>query len=270
MRTIGIDLAVTAAHKAVVMAENGQFVTPVISFRSRWAEIEELVARAREGVEVEHPLRAVMEPTGMAWLSVRRGNIGLRLASYLLQLYACSSLVYLLWTTDGTRPSLIGAFSSGLLATIAFAHYFWSQRNPATAGETLLHKLNKNDRDASMLLIAALFSGFFTMRVGLYQALDFLHAAKRSNFDGAQSVLINVTAIAVLWVSLLRRNKELRNVAVLLIIIGAGKVFLMDMMSLKGMPLLASVFTFGLVAAFASFVLGRWGKTSEATRKEPH
>jgi transposase len=70
MRTIGIDLAVTAAHKAVVMAENGQFVTPVISFRSRWAEIEALVARAREGVEEEHPLRAVMEPTGMAWLSV--------------------------------------------------------------------------------------------------------------------------------------------------------------------------------------------------------
>jgi transposase len=52
------------------MAENGQFVTPVISFRSRWAEIEALVARAREGVEEEHPLRAVMEPTGMAWLSV--------------------------------------------------------------------------------------------------------------------------------------------------------------------------------------------------------
>jgi transposase len=70
MRTIGIDLAVTAAHKAVVMAKNGRFVTPVISFRSRWEEIEGLVAQAREGVEADHPLRAVMEPTGMAWLTV--------------------------------------------------------------------------------------------------------------------------------------------------------------------------------------------------------
>jgi transposase len=70
MRTIGIDLAVTAAHKAVVMAENGQFVTPVISFHSRWEEIEDLVAQAREGVEADEPLRAVMEPTGMAWLTV--------------------------------------------------------------------------------------------------------------------------------------------------------------------------------------------------------
>lgn len=84
MRTIGIDLAVTAAHKAVVMAESGQFVTPVISFRSRWAEIEELVARAREGVEVEHPLRAVMEPTGMAWLSVAEPLSRLGVTVYLV------------------------------------------------------------------------------------------------------------------------------------------------------------------------------------------
>ncbi|MGD9019525.1 MAG: hypothetical protein PVF84_04700, partial [Desulfuromonadales bacterium] len=125
---------------------------------------------------------------GMAWFSLRRSNIGLRLSSYLLQFYACSALVYLLWSTDGTRPSVVGALSSGLLASIAFVHYFWSRRNPPAAGETLLHKLNKNDRGAGMLLIAALFGGFFTMRVGLYQTLDYLHAATRSNFDGAQSV----------------------------------------------------------------------------------
>jgi uncharacterized membrane protein len=197
----------------------------------------------------------------MAWFSLRRSNIGLRLSSYLLQFYACSALVYLLWSTGGTRPSVVGALSSGLLASIAFVHYFWSRRNPPGSGETLLHKLNKNDRGAGMLLIAALVSGFFTMRVGLYQTLDFLHAATRSNFDGSQSVLINVTAIVVLWLSLLRHNKELRNVAVLLIVIGAGKVFLVDMVNLKGMPLMVSVFTFGLVAAFASFVLGRWNKS---------
>ena len=207
---------------------------------------------------------------GMAWLSMRRNNTGLRLASYLLQLYACSALVFLLWSTDGTRPSVVGALSSGLLASIAFVHYFWSRRNPIAAGETLLHKLNRHDRGATVLLVAALFSGFFTMRVGLYQTLDFLHAATRSNFDGAQSVLINVTAIVVLWLALLRHNKELRNVAVFLIVIGAGKVFLMDMVNLKGMPLMVSVFTFGLVAASASFVLGRWNKSpGEVETTEP-
>jgi transposase len=70
MRTIGIDLAVSAVHKAVVMDESGQYVSPVLSFRSRWAQIQGLAERAREGVEPDHPLRAVMEPTGMAWFTV--------------------------------------------------------------------------------------------------------------------------------------------------------------------------------------------------------
>ncbi len=200
---------------------------------------------------------------GLAWVSVRRSNLGLRLGSYLLQLYACSALVFLLWTTDGTKPSVVGALSSGLLAVIAFCHYFWARRHPLAAGTTIMDKLNKNDRGASVLLIAALFSGFFTMRVGLYQTLDFLHSATHSAFGGAQSVLINVTAAVLLWLSLMRRNKELRNVAIMITVIGAGKVFLMDMVQLKGMSLMISVFTFGLVAALASFVLGRWNKKAE-------
>ena len=127
-----------------------------------------------------------------------------------------------------------------------------------------MDKLNKNDRGASVLLIAALFSGFFTMRVGLYQTLDFLHTATHSAFGGAQSVLINVTAGVLLWLSLIRRNKELRNVAVVITVIGAGKVFLMVMVQLKGMSLMISVFTFGLLAALASLVLGRWNKSTES------
>jgi hypothetical protein len=199
----------------------------------------------------------------MAWLSVRRGNLNLRLASYLLQFYACSALVYLLWATDGTKPSLLGALSSGLLASIAFFHYFWARRHPPVPGTSAMDKLNKNDRGASVLLIAALFSGFFTMRVGLYQTLDFMHSATQSAFGGSQSVLINVTAAVLLWLSLTRRNKELRNVAIVITVIGAGKVFLMDMVQLKGMSLLISVFTFGLLAALASYVLGRWNKKAE-------
>jgi transposase len=33
-------------------------------------ESKQVVARAREGVEPDHPLQAVMEPTGMAWFTV--------------------------------------------------------------------------------------------------------------------------------------------------------------------------------------------------------
>jgi transposase len=70
MRTIGIDLGVSAAHKAVVADATGKFVSPLISFYTRWDEIERLVTRAREGVTPDYPLRAVLEPTGMAWFPV--------------------------------------------------------------------------------------------------------------------------------------------------------------------------------------------------------
>ncbi len=78
MRTIGIDLAVKASHKAVVMDAQGHFITPVLTFRSRWEEMKWLVNRAREGVETDHPLQAVMEPTGMAWFptSVALSRLG--------------------------------------------------------------------------------------------------------------------------------------------------------------------------------------------------
>jgi len=84
MRTIGIDLAIKATHKAVVVNANGKFVTPVISFQTRWDEIAQVVARAREGVASDYPLRAVMEPTGMVWLSVATALRRLNVTPYLV------------------------------------------------------------------------------------------------------------------------------------------------------------------------------------------
>jgi transposase len=66
MRTLGIDLAVRAAHKAIVADEHGRYVTPVLSFHTRPEEIERVLAQAREGAS-EPAVQAVMEPTGMAW-----------------------------------------------------------------------------------------------------------------------------------------------------------------------------------------------------------
>lgn len=73
MRTLGIDLAVTAPHKAVVADERGQFVSPVLTFHSDWRDLEQVVTRARVGVAPDEPLQAVMEPTGMAWFTVAVG-----------------------------------------------------------------------------------------------------------------------------------------------------------------------------------------------------
>ena len=69
MRTIGIDLAVKGTHKAVVVDEQGHYVTPVIEFHTRAGELDQLLARAREGAS-DSRLSVVMEPTGMAWFPI--------------------------------------------------------------------------------------------------------------------------------------------------------------------------------------------------------
>jgi len=69
MYTIGLDLAVQAAHKAVVLDEQGRFITPVLTLHTRPRELDQLLTRARNG-EQEAAVQVVMEPTGMAWFPV--------------------------------------------------------------------------------------------------------------------------------------------------------------------------------------------------------
>jgi len=76
MRTIGIDLALKATHKAVVADDSGMVITPVIRFHTDPDELQALMKRAREGKADDESLRVVMEPTGLAWLP---------LASYFIQ-----------------------------------------------------------------------------------------------------------------------------------------------------------------------------------------
>ena len=70
MRIIGLDLAITSAHKAVVMSEVGKFLTPVLQVTTWLESLDGLLKRAREGAETTCPLVVVMEPTGLAWLPV--------------------------------------------------------------------------------------------------------------------------------------------------------------------------------------------------------
>ena len=76
MRTLGVDLAITGTHKAVVVDEQGNAIGSVMRFRTDPAELDAVLRRARQGADEDEPLRVVMEPTGLAWLPV---------ASYFIQ-----------------------------------------------------------------------------------------------------------------------------------------------------------------------------------------
>ena len=69
MRTIGLDLAVQTAHKAVVLDEHGPFCTPILTVHTRPSELSQLLERAREGAPSTE-VQLVMEPTGMAWFPI--------------------------------------------------------------------------------------------------------------------------------------------------------------------------------------------------------
>ena len=70
-RIIGIDLGVTAKHKAVVLDQaSNEFVSPILSFQPYPAEVERILKAARAGSSGDVALVAVLEATGMAWYAV--------------------------------------------------------------------------------------------------------------------------------------------------------------------------------------------------------
>ena len=87
-------------------------------------------------------------------------------------------------------------------------------------------------------------------------------------FASIQSVSINGAATVIMSLALAWRNKELRNVAILIIIIGGAKVFLGDMLSISGLGLVVSVFSFGVAASLQSYALTRWQKVEAWERRQ--
>jgi transposase len=70
-RIIGIDLAVSAKHKAIVLDPAcNQFIGNQITFRARPADLDRLLHRARKDAPKELSLIAILEATGMAWYPV--------------------------------------------------------------------------------------------------------------------------------------------------------------------------------------------------------
>jgi transposase len=70
MRIIGIDLGVTAKHRAIIVDEQSQFISPILRFETQLAELERLRARALEGADPDCPLVVVMEATNIVWYPI--------------------------------------------------------------------------------------------------------------------------------------------------------------------------------------------------------
>jgi hypothetical protein len=208
----------------------------------------------------------------LAVISQRWESGGTRLISYFLQVFVALTLAGILLSGQTGVPPFLGGLGAAVVGTLALLHYRWSRRQAPPADSVVFARLDRKDIGGVSLLLASLVGWFFLLRTGAEQILLLTGAAGDvgNSLSGIQSLLINAAAIIFLVLSYTSRNRELRNVALLITLVGAAKVFLYDLVGVEGVPRVLSVFSFGFVAAIASYVLGRWQSGERETGEGNH
>lgn len=204
------------------------------------------------------------------WLLVvskRWHSGGTRAISYLAQFYAAAALAFYLHGNSAEAADFPTAIPAALLSGTSLYHYLLARRSmpPGTSG--FYTQFDPQDRSAVLLLLGALTSGFIFLKVLVFHLLLNMPGNVNNSFRCAQSIIINLAAAGLMLAAICLRNREIRNVSILVTLIGAVKVFLYDLLLTHGMPLVLSIFTFGLVAALESIALGRWQR--EPRREAP-
>ena len=196
----------------------------------------------------------------MVFMSRVWGSGHLRLTTYLFHLYSSVALAIVLRGATPSALDITNVIPAGLLAFVIIYQYLWCRWYPPTESYAFFGSFDPRDRSAVVLLLAGLLSGFFMMRCVIYQTMQFFYASMPPDaFGCAQSVLINTAAIILIVLAYLRRDKEIRNVAIFVTVVGGVKVFAYDLLGgAHGMPLVFSVFSFGVAAAIESVALGKW------------
>jgi len=197
----------------------------------------------------------------MVYMSRTWGSGHLRLTTYLFHLYCSIALAVFMSSTTPSALDAINILPSGLLAFIIVYQYLWCRLWPPVEGCAFFDSFDPHDRSAVILLLAGLLCGFFMMRNVIFQTMQLISTSMPPDaFRCAQSVLVNTAAIILIVLAYLRHDKEIRNVAILVMVVGGVKVFAYDLLGSHGLPLVFSVFSFGVAAAVESIALGKWTK----------
>jgi hypothetical protein len=204
---------------------------------------------------------------GVAVLSGRWESGAMRVTSYLLQVYAVASLAFHLLSGGIPASILVGTLPAAALGAAALIHYRWCRRHVPPARSPVFGTYDTQDLSGAVTLIAALTAFFFLLRVIAWWII--LPAGPRGpdTFQCTQSVIINLAALGLGLYAFRARNREVRNVAILVIAAGAV-ASASDLLGTKGVPLVLSVLSFGLAAATQSITLSRWQRHSVVTVPE--
>jgi len=194
---------------------------------------------------------------GVAVLSDRWGSGAIRATSYLLQIYSVVSLALSFLTQGLPASPLGGTVPSAALAAAALAHYRWCRRHVPPARSPLFETYDTEDLSGAVTLLAALTGSFFLLRAIAWWIILPVGPGGPEAFRCTQSIIINLAALGLGLYAFHARNREIRNVAILVIAVGAV-TSTSDLLGAKGVPLVLSVLSFGLAAATQSITLSRW------------
>lgn len=196
---------------------------------------------------------------GVAVLSGRWGSGAIRADSYLLQIYGAASLAFHFLTRGIPATLLAGTVPCAALTAAALVHYRWCRRHVPPANSPLFDTYDKQDLSGAVTLLAALTGSFFLLRTIAWWIILPAGPGGPEVFQCTQSIIINLAALGLGLYAFRARNREIRNVAILVIAVGAVKTA-SDLLGTKGVPLVLSVLSFGLAAATQSITLSRWHK----------
>lgn len=194
---------------------------------------------------------------GVAVLSDRWGSGAVRVSSYLLQVYGVASLALYFLAKGLPASPLAGMVPSAALAAAALVHYRWCRRHAPPARSPLFGIYDKQDLSGAVTLLAALTGFFFLLRTIAWWIIIPAGPGGPETFQCIQSIIINLAALGLGLFAFRARNREIRNVAILVIAVGAV-ASASNLLGAKGVPLVLSVLSFGFAAATQSITLSRW------------
>ncbi|MBL8728429.1 MAG: hypothetical protein JNM25_08370 [Planctomycetes bacterium] len=198
---------------------------------------------------------------GIAWWSGRLGSGGMRALACGLQVAAVGTAITAGAFAAPAAATWRAAALAAALATTAGLHYRWTRSTPP-AQTSWYHRLTATDRPGELTLWAAVAAVFGCLRVVLHALLATMPVDLDNAFAGAQSVLLNGIAITTMILAQRHHSRPAMRTAVSVTVLGGIKVFASDLLTLHGIPLVLSVFSFGVTAAVGSLVVGRWQRAA--------
>ncbi|MFO1053091.1 MAG: hypothetical protein U1F36_12830 [Planctomycetota bacterium] len=205
---------------------------------------------------------------GVGLFALRSASPGLRLFGLFLQvgvgLWAVSDGLY---AVPSSSP--LAAAGAGLVLLVSSAVFAVRDRVRSTERDGWLAHLDPNRRSGILALWATLLAGFGSLRVVLDRILALASITNPFAFSCGQSVVLNLVGTAMLLWGARSQDRRILATAVLVAVIGGAKVLGVDLLEASGVPLVLSVFTFGVTAATGSVVLARISRSSASAPQPP-